>query len=207
MADAIYNEYFDRQRPRRADRLGRDVPDQALLRRQGLVRLRHHQPFAEKFAFGESNVELSLKVYDQEEGTPVPGTVPGCPSPPVAGCFDNPDQWFAPFEVNVLSFINPGEAVDVSNVLGSNLALFTPGYGTAGWARINLADGDDGAHVLEGGVTPAGEDVTLPGLPITGFYANNVINVNAAPGRLANYSGVWRHRAQRSCVGADAACS
>lgn len=207
MADAIYNEYFINQSFGASSDWVLTFPTKRFYVDKGLYASAITSPFAEKFAFGESNVELSLKVYDQEEGTPVPGTVPGCPSPPVAGCFDNPDQWFAPFEVNVLSFINPGEAVDVSNVLGSNLALFTPGYGTAGWARINLADGDDGVHVLEGGVTPAGEDVVLPGLPITGFYANNVINVNAAPGRLANYSGVWRHRAQRSCVGADAACS
>ena len=40
-----------------------------------------------------------------------------------------------------------------------------------------------------------------------GFYANNVINVNGQPGLLANYSGVFRHRASRSCTGADPACS
>jgi hypothetical protein len=35
----------------------------------------------------------------------------------------------------------------------------------------------------------------------------NVINANAAPGKLANYSGVYRHRAHRSCTGQDPACS
>jgi hypothetical protein len=36
-----------------------------------------------------------------------------------------------------------------------------------------------------------------------------VINTNANPGMLANYSGVWRHRTHRSCSanGADPACS
>jgi hypothetical protein len=37
----------------------------------------------------------------------------------------------------------------------------------------------------------------------------NVINANANPGLLANYSGMFRHRASRSCTttGTDTACS
>ena len=36
------------------------------------------------------------------------------------------------------------------------------------------------------------------GLPVTGFEAVNVINANAAPGQLANYSGFFKHRGSRS---------
>jgi hypothetical protein len=49
--------------------------------------------------------------------------------------------------------------------------------------------------------------VVLNGLPATGFEAFNVINANAQPGQLANYNGLFRHRASRSCTGADPACS
>jgi hypothetical protein len=49
--------------------------------------------------------------------------------------------------------------------------------------------------------------VTFNGLPVTGYAGYNVINANANPGLLANYGGLFRHRASRSCVGADPACS
>ena len=45
------------------------------------------------------------------------------------------------------------------------------------------------------------------GLPVTGYYGYNVINANAQPGSLANYGGLFRHRASRSCLGVDPACS
>jgi hypothetical protein len=54
---------------------------------------------------------------------------------------------------------------------------------------------------------PAGNGVVMHGLPTTGFQAYNIINANAQPGLLANYGGLFRHRASRSCTGADPACS
>jgi hypothetical protein len=48
----------------------------------------------------------------------------------------------------------------------------------------------------------------MHGLPATGFEAFNVINSDAQPGLLANYGGLFRHRASRSCTGGQvAACS
>jgi hypothetical protein len=42
--------------------------------------------------------------------------------------------------------------------------------------------------------------VQLAGLPVTGFMAYNVINTQAAPGRLANYGGTFRHRSRARCT-------
>ena len=53
-----------------------------------------------------------------------------------------------------------------------------------------------GSHGSSGG---SGDTVTLMGLPVTGFMAYNVINTNAQPGLLANYSGLFAHRASASC--------
>ena len=67
---------------------------------------------------------------------------------------------------------------------------------------LDLASGD-GGHSMR----PAGNGVVMHGLPTTGFEAYNIINANAQPGLLANYGGLFRHRASRSCTGADPACS
>lgn len=40
---------------------------------------------------------------------------------------------------------------------------------------------------------------TLYSLPVTGFMVYNIINANAAPGRLANYGGALPHRASMLC--------
>ena len=71
---------------------------------------------------------------------------------------------------------------------------------------------DTSGSPLDGGVghalDPDANNQVMHGLPVTGFYAFNVINANAAPGMLANYNGVFRHRASRFCTGEDgAACS
>ena len=59
---------------------------------------------------------------------------------------------------------------------------------------------------MPGGVSPDIGDVTLNGLPATGYMGYNIINTNAQPGQLANYGGLFRHRASKSCSG-DGACS
>jgi len=38
-------------------------------------------------------------------------------------------------------------------------------------------------------------------LPMTGFMVYNIINANAAPGRLANYGGAFAHRPSIACTG------
>lgn len=155
-------------------------------------------PFVEEFD-GASNVVIGIDMYDQEEGhvTEEEGF-----SPP-AGEVRNS----LPYEVNVISFLSNTEVGDPSGVLGSFLRPNINPFADAGWLRLNLNPPTE-PHALPGGVTATGV-ATLNGLPATGHMGYNIINANAQPGQLANYGGLFRHRASRSCTstGTDAACS
>jgi hypothetical protein len=152
-------------------------------------------PFAENFAGGASFVEVGIDMYDQEEGFT---TQPDDFSPPISS---RPSA--LPYEVNVISFLTNTTADDPSGVFGSMLRANITPYGDAGWLRLDLASGD-GGHAMR----PAGDGTVMHGLPATGFEAFNVINSDAQPGLLANYGGLFRHRASRSCTGGTAlACS
>jgi len=159
------------------------------------------QPFVDVFRYAPANdgtsfVEVGINLFDQEEGfTDQPDDF----SPPIA---EQPSS--LPYEVNVISFLTETAAEDPSGVLGSNLRANIVPYGDAGWLKLDLASGD-GGHAM---VPADNNGYVLHGLPATGFYAYNVINANAAPGKLANYNGLFRHRASRVCtVDNGAACS
>jgi hypothetical protein len=154
-------------------------------------------PFAENFAGGASFVEVGIDMYDQEEGFT---TQPDDFSPPISS---RPSA--LPYEVNVISFLTDTAAGDPSGVFGSMLRANITPYGDAGWLRLDLASGD-GGHSMRPATTATGP-LVMHGLPATGFEAFNVINSDAQPGLLANYGGLFRHRASRSCTGQDAACS
>ena len=154
-------------------------------------------PFSETFGQsidGQSNIEVGINLFDQEEGTI---TQPDDFSPPSVG---HPSS--LPYEVNVISFLANTQPGDPSGVFGSTLRSNIPPYGSAGWLKLDLASGD-GGHALR----PAADGSVLHGLPVTGFEGYNVINVNAAPGKLANYGGLFRHRASRACTLNGVACS
>jgi hypothetical protein len=159
-------------------------------------------PFVEAFTAGESNVTVVPSMYDQEEGFT---SSPDDFSPPIS---TQPNA--LPFEVNVISFLTSTAAGDPSGVLGSLLRPNINPYGAAGWLKLDLAAGD-GGHFLPGGIDPTTAPVTFQGLPVTGFMVYDIINANAQPGLLANYAGLFRHRASRSCTtttpGTVAACS
>ena len=155
-------------------------------------------PFVEKFsqrAAGQSETEFAANVYDREEGMMPPDIFPEPTSHPT----------FMAYQTNALTFRPPGDDSPVSSVLGSALlqpdSQFTPlaPYGTGGWARIGLAFGDGGAHVMR----PDAGGRVLNGLPVTGFMAYNVVNANAQPGVLANYSGAFPHRSTSTCMNPD----
>lgn len=164
-------------------------------------------PFAELFSEtndGQSNVVIDINIFDQEEGAPdVSVGDDFSPVPPGA-----PPSSLS-YEVNVISFMDPADIADpadfTSGVFGSELVRNIAPYGDSGWLWLGLADGD-GGHALR----PSLEGGVVHGLPVTGFEAFNVINSNAAPGVLANYGAVFRHRASRTCTNAgtaDGACS
>jgi hypothetical protein len=154
-------------------------------------------PFVNLFD-GESNIEVAIDLFDREEGhiTSSEGFSPPAGSSPSS----------LPFEVNVISFL-PSGTTSASGVLSSNLNSNVPPYGSTGWLRLGTNPADE-IHELLGGTDPAsGDEVVFNGLPATGFSAYNVINSQAQPGLLANYSGLYRHKGHRSCTIGGVACS
>jgi len=199
MADTIYNEYLvDPDFGANTDWVV-TFPTKRFYVDDSLYSRAPADPFVEAFD-GESNVTVGINLYDREEGHT---TRQGGFSPPVG---TRPSS--LPFEVNVISFLTDTAAGDPSGVFGSFLRPNIPPYGNDGWLALDLFSGD-GGHILPGGVEDDGVTaVTMNGLPVTGFSAYNVINANAQPGLLANYGGLFRHRASRSCTnGGTAPCS
>ncbi|MFZ2237564.1 MAG: hypothetical protein WBP11_07770 [Dokdonella sp.] len=154
-----------------------------------------------------SCVAVGLKIYDQEEKTPG-GNNPGF-SPPPPGA---PPSSLCK-ETNVISFLNVNVAPTSSGVLGSTLItnVNPAANGAAGWLRVNF-DATTEPHAM----LAATNGNVFRGLPVTGFYAMNIVNSNVTvidgvQATLANYSGVFNHRKSRNCVNgsqtAQFACS
>ena len=141
-------------------------------------------PFPSAFNNGLACAQVSVDIYDREEGTPffIPGDVFSPPpedQPPSSLCH----------EVNVITISDNN-----SSILGAAHGLNIEPYDASGWMKLNLdpAPGSE-PHAM----TPSAEGVVFGGLPATGFSAQRVINANAQPGMLSNYSGAWRHRVER----------
>ena len=202
MADAIYNEYII------AASLGANTDWVVTLPTKNFyVDALYGQPpiapFEAPFAApGAAPSRVAGNVYDREEGGyafggPCEGL---CPPPlPVPGL---------DYQVNVIPIVESVAPAVVSGVFGSNLTglSLTP-YGDDGQIAIDLTDAGEANAVLPGGVDPQGNAVSLHGLPVTGFMAYNVINANAQPGMLANYSGVFHHRSTVACDGNVDGCT
>ena len=97
-----------------------------------------------------------------------------------------------PWVVNVVSF-QTGDGV--SGVLGSALTVPVAPFADAGMMSLDLAHGGDETHTI---TVPDGR--VLHGLPASGFMVYNIINANAAPGKLANYGGAFPYRSAVSCT-------
>jgi hypothetical protein len=197
MADSIYNEYFV------SPALGANTdwvitfPTKAMYVDELYGTSVPFPPFVEAFhAPGESNVVVAANIHDREERS---GSLYVC-EPPI--CAQEP---VLHYEVNVLGFGDAGTSDTspvASPVLGSHLQPFElPPIGASGHMVMDLASGDVG-HFLPGGIGPDGGEIFLQGLPVVGFMVYNIINTNAQPGLLANYGGLFAHRATTSCFGA-----
>ncbi|MGN6518884.1 MAG: hypothetical protein ACTHK2_05620 [Dokdonella sp.] len=133
-------------------------------------------PFVEPFhSPGVSNVLANATQYDQEEG------------------HGETSALTLPWVVNVIGFQDASH--DVSGVLGSALTVPVAPFSEAGTMTLDLAHGGDESHTL---TAPDGR--MLHGLPATGFMVYNIINANAAPGKLANYGGVFPYRSSAFCT-------
>jgi hypothetical protein len=163
-------------------------------------------PFQEPFQDGASKVNVAVSTYDREEG--VPDLLICAPLMP---CGPNP---MLKYEVNAIRFENAATDDRPSAVLGSRLTLVNvktgsldgdlhTAFGDTGWMKIDLLPQ---AHPLLSGKDPAGASAVVEGLPATGFMVYNIVNSNAQPGKLANYSGLFPHRSGFACSGNASAC-
>ena len=203
MSDTLYNEYYvDPSAASNTDWVV-TFPTKRFYVDSGLYTGTPRAPFPSVFAAGAAPVVVDINLFDREEGQQA-GPSPGF-SPPAPGA--GPSS--IPTEVNIIGFeTDPGAT---SAVFGSQLFSNITPYGTVGWLALGLTNG--GTYALPGGTIPAGDpgagSVSLNGLPATGYMGYNVINANVSGGVLANYGGLFRHRASRSCKTATpaGACS
>lgn len=150
-------------------------------------------PFEELFGEnydGKSCVVVDVgDMYDREEGTPSAPAEGFSPPPPGA-----PPSSLC-YEAQIISFLSVADATanPTSRVLSSNLVTNLVPFAKAGWMRLGLSGN---GHSLR----PSIEQNVFNGLPVTGFLAVNYVNGNLGAGVLANYSGLYRHRASRSCT-------
>ncbi len=162
-------------------------------------------PFVELYNLG-SDVEVQLTPFNREERGPGACTGSDADNPACDLCFspcEDPEEQrnLLSFETQVISFqVAADFAADAtSQVLGSALAKNIDVRAddlSEGWLIVGLNP------VTEPHALPASQEgVVLLGLPVTGFAASNFVNANAAPGALANYSGLWRHKGSRAVAG------
>jgi hypothetical protein len=162
------------------------------------------QPFENVFD-GVSDVEVGLFPYNREEATNGACTGSDADNPNCGVCFspcDDPTENVPvlSYESQVISFQTAADfdADSTSPVLGSALARnidVRADFLNEGWLRIAFNPTTQ-PHAL----VASSEGDVFDGLPGTGFAITNYVNANAAPGLLANYSGLWHHKGSRSCT-------
>lgn len=154
-------------------------------------------PFVQRFSGGASCVQIGINIFNREEVTTTAASSGWSPPPPGA-----PPSSLCR-ETNVISFLDVGTAPSASGVLGSKLVTnIRPTVGADGWVKLNLNPSAE-PHALRASTNGN----VFHGLPTTGFWANNLVNENVSAGVMSNYSGVYRHRASRSCTAGDSTCS
>lgn len=155
-------------------------------------------------ATGTAPIDIALRVFDREEGPSASvcdgdACVPFSPLPPEQ-TVDTPQVLW---ETNVITFNQPDVAVVGSSILGSRLTanVDTEALGVQeGWMRMGLYDATAlppsrlDTHIMR--QDTAGRQWL--GLPATGFWAWRIINEDVGGGILANYSGLFKHRASRA---------
>lgn len=153
-------------------------------------------PFQTAFQNGSCEV-IGITVYDREEQTTVNqggGFSPIRPgNPPSSLCW----------EAQVVTFDQAAAASGPSALLGSTYANNIATNYNNGWAILEFQGTGGGAPsngppAMRPSVAPNAGRI-FRGLPVTGFFAFNYDNANAASGTLANYSGLFRHRTERQC--------
>lgn len=204
MADQVSNEYLNATDLGAATDWIVTFPTKRYYTDRALNPNAPQPPFAEAFSNGQSQVVVNARFFDQEEWYTDTDYDPDtcgslCPSVPPATLA---------YAVNAVRVLPKHPQQPLSEVFGSTLstALVPAGQADsedlpaigAGWARLNL-NAPSEPHSLPNGVDGTSR-IELFGLPAAGFMAYNIINANAQPGKLANYSGVFAHRTILTCT-------
>ncbi len=167
-------------------------------------------PFASAFLNGKSPVEaVTYQLHESDGNNWWQDAFPqACASATSGNC--PRARASLDWQVNALAFLpdmRPETSTD-SGVFGSRVATppylasgqdtgwFTPDSGTL---TLQFGSSEANRPRLTEARTADGRTVRLPGLPVSGFMAYNIINANAAPGMLANYGGTFRHRRMLRC--------
>lgn len=149
---------------------------------------------------------ISLFYFDREEGPDAAAAIVDFSPPP-----PDVEVGFALcYETNVLTFNQEEEVTAGSSaVLGArtiannvNLVDASGDEVQEGWVAVGFANDVDGDGVIDQFMLDNNGSATttrnqLFGLPVTGFWAANYVNANAAPGLLANFAGTHKHRGSR----------
>jgi hypothetical protein len=149
-------------------------------------------PFMQAFEQGSAFNPIVPSTFDREGS----GTVNSiCPEPPLPDC--PPEPVLANYQVNAISVRSSRLAGNPSGVFDSLLASTLVPFAPNGWARLDLTSNLASLPTSEG-------NALLKGLPAIGFMAYDIVNANANPGLLANYSGLFPlHAEPPSCAGVD----
>ena len=195
MADTVYNEFLTASSMGASTDWVVTFPTKAFHVDKLLYPASRTSPFVTLFMNGVSPVTTHVaSQYDRESlSQPIYGCEPLSPN-----CVD-PNSRRLNYQVNVVSFLTAPPAGAPSGVLGSRLVVNAEPFRAEGWMNLDLAYGD-GGHALSTGQLSNGSSVSLHGLPATGFMAYNVINTQAQPGKLSNYSGTFAHRSSTVCT-------
>lgn len=152
-------------------------------------------PFVEPFQDGASRATISATAFDRETDF---ASYSCAEPPPPPGCL--PIQPVTAYQVNAISIrVEPTDPPSTtSDVFGSVLLTSIAPYAGTGWIYADLASGDGGHDISTA-------SSSLSGMPAIGFMAYDIVNANAQPGLLANYSGTFAHHTLAAqCQGACA---
>jgi len=183
MHDAIYNEYYTDPALGAASEWVVTFPTKNFYV-DALESAEH--PFTKLFN-GAACEPIDITYWNREEAKNT-GSVDFSPSPRSVTSLC--------YEAQVITFNQEAAAVAGSSLI----------FGSALIANINTKIGGVTANAGHAKIGFAGtlaheltsnNGVQFKGLPVTGFWSANYVNSQAQPGKLANFSGAYRHRASR----------
>lgn len=152
-------------------------------------------PFTDLFEVVDVNADgaceqFTFEFFDREERTTTPGVNPIDFSPQPPGLA--PDVTVLCYETNTVKF-DDGNGGG-SGIFGSLIEYTVSGVFENGWATFDFSS--DINHVL----TDDDTGDTYTGLPVTGFSAQVLKNNNFGAATIANYAGLFRHKADRDVI-------